>query len=64
MGVWPFVVIVVLAPLALGGLLQLATGAISSVLGLAVLAWLGIAAAVKRIIEERRPPTGRHVRKP
>lgn len=62
MGVWPFIVIVVLAPLAVGGVIQLATGAISPVLILSVLAWLGIVGAVKRIIEDRRPPTGKHVR--
>ena len=62
MGVWPFIVIVVLAPLAVGGLIQLATGAISPVLILSVLAWLGIVGASKRIIEDRRPPTGKHVR--
>lgn len=62
MGVWPFVVIIVLAPLALGGLVQLAVGNVSPVLILAVIAWLGIAGAVKRIIEDRRPPTGKHVR--
>lgn len=61
-GVWPFVVIIVLGPLALGGLLQLATGGVSPVLILAVLAWFGIAGAVKRIIEDRRPPTGKHGR--
>ena len=62
MGVWPFVVIVVLAPLALGGLVQLAVGNASPVLILAVIAWLGIAGAVKRIVEDRRSSTGKHVR--
>jgi hypothetical protein len=56
------VVVVVLAPLAVGGLIQLATGAISPVLILSLLAWLGIVGAVRRIIEDRRPPTGKHVR--
>lgn len=62
MEAWPFIVIVVLAPLAIGGLIQLATGAVSPILILSVLAWLGIVGAVKRIIEDRRPPTGKHVR--
>lgn len=59
MGVWPFIVIVVLAPLAVGGLIQLAIGVISPVLILSVLAWLGIIGAIKRIIGDRRPPTGK-----
>lgn len=62
MGVWPFIVIVVLAPLAVGGLIQLTTGALSPVLILSALAWLGIAGAVKRIVEDRRSPAGEHVR--
>ena len=37
-GVWPLVVIVVLAPLALGGLVQVAVGNASPVLILAVIA--------------------------
>ena len=61
MGVWPFVVLVVLAPLALGGLVQVATGTVSPVLILSGLAWVGVAGAVKRIVEDRRPPSGKHV---
>lgn len=54
MRVWPFIVIAVLAPLAVGGLIQLGTGAISPVLALSALAWLGIVGAIKRIVEDRR----------
>ena len=48
---WPFIVIAVLLPLAVGGLIQLVTGAISA---LPLLAWLGIAVAIKRIVDDRR----------
>ena len=61
MGAWPFIVIVLLAPLALGGLLQVATGAVGPTLILTVLAWLGIVGAVKRIVEDRRESKGNHV---
>lgn len=60
MGAWPFVVIIVLAPLALGGLVQLAAGSASPVLILAGIAWLGIADATKPIVEDLRPPARKH----
>ena len=49
--IWPFIVIAVLLPLAVVGLIQLVTGAISA---LSLLAWLGIAGAIKRIVDDRR----------
>ena len=63
MRIWPFIVIVLLAPLAVGGVVQLATGATSPVLFLAVLAWLGISGAVKSIVGDRPPRSGKHVSK-
>jgi hypothetical protein len=62
MSVWPFLVIIVLAPLPVGGLLQAATGTISPILVLAALGWLGITGAVLRIVDDRRSRRGRHVR--
>ena len=47
--IWPFIVIAVLAPLAVGGLIQL-----GPVLALSLLAWLGIAGTIKRIVDDRR----------
>lgn len=57
--IWPFIVIAVLLPLAVGGLIQLGTGAISA---LSLLAWLGIAGAIKRLAEDRRTSDRDHLR--
>ena len=57
--IWPFIVIAVLLPLAVVGLIQLGTGAISA---LSLLAWLGIAGAIKRLVEDRRTSDRDHLR--
>ena len=49
--IWPFIVIAVLLPLAVVGLIQLVTGAIGA---LSLLAWLGVAGAIKVIVDDRR----------
>lgn len=48
---WPFIVIAILLPFAVVGLIQLATGAIGA---LSLLAWLGIAGAIKVVVDDRR----------
>lgn len=50
----PFVVILLLAPLALGGLLHESRGEVGPASFLSMLAVLGIALAVSRIISDRR----------
>lgn len=51
---WSFLVLVLLAPIAFGGLLQLVLVGPSPGTALAVVAGLGVAGAVKRIREDGR----------